>query len=470
MSSESVGILSSPDRSSSPSLIDQLAQNSCTATQISTDYPGEILQQIRSPGKRQLTIEESIVTTNDSKRICNSNLREQCDSKSAAIITSSPSPTSSNNTDSISFPPSPPLSNEVINWLDIFLAMSNEDRTRATEALIRTCSTNILQLNQIKNQIEPYFQRDFIRDLPRELALHVLKYLPANDVARASRTCRSWYETCNDILLWKRICQRKMIPLKKLRTIFDEAIENEWKRSYACHKHLEYVWQHEQLVPEPVVLRGHEDFVITCLQFDGKRIVSGSDDNTLKIWSVATGKCDQTLIGHNGGVWCSEMTDELIVSGSTDRTIRVWNIGTGVCQHILYGHTSTVRCLALHGDIVVSGSRDATVRVWNIRTGERLHMLSGHTAAVRCVCYNGKYVVSGAYDHTIRVWLPDQEKCVHTLEGHTNRVYSLVFDGKHIVSGSLDCMIRVWDVEQGTCIHQLTGHLSLTSGMQLRGN
>ena len=86
-----------------------------------------------------------------------------------------------------------------------------------------------------------------------------------------------------------------MIPLKKLRTIFDEAIENEWKRSYACHKHLEYVWQHEQLVPEPVVLRGHEDFVITCLQFDGKRIVSGSDDNTLKIWSVATGKVMTSL-------------------------------------------------------------------------------------------------------------------------------------------------------------------------------
>ncbi len=73
-------------------------------------------------------------------------------------------------------------------------------------------------------------------------------------------------------------------------------------------------------------------------------------------------QCEQTLIGHNGGVWCSEMTDDLIVSGSTDRTIRVWNINTGVCQHVLYGHTSTVRCLALHGDIVVSGSRDATVR------------------------------------------------------------------------------------------------------------
>ena len=168
--------------------------------------------------------------------------------------------------------------------------MSNEDRSRATEALIRTCSSNTLQLNQIKNQIEPYFQRDFIRDLPRELALHVLKYLPASDVARASRTCRSWYTTCNDILLWKRICQTKTIPHKSLPTIFDETIENPWKRSYACHKHLEYVWQHEEPLREPLTLRGHEDFVITCLQFDGKRIVSGSDDNSLKIWSVATGK------------------------------------------------------------------------------------------------------------------------------------------------------------------------------------
>ncbi|CAF3339585.1 unnamed protein product [Rotaria socialis] len=475
MTSESSGILSSPDRSSSPSLTEDSVHGYCTTNQMFTNFAGVMSQQIRSPVKRPLTIEESLITTNDPKRVCNSNFREQLDLElvlSPAIATPSPSvlSCSSNTIDSLSSSPCTPLSADVLNWLSIFLAMSNDERSRATEALIHTCSTNTLQLNHIKNQIEPYFQRDFIRDLPRELALHVLKYLPANDVSRASRTCRSWYTTCSDVLLWKGICHRRKIPLKPLPTIFDDTIDNQWKRSYACHKHLEYVWQHGQPLPEPLVLRGHEDFVITCLQFDGKRIVSGSDDNTLKIWSIASGKCEQTLIGHNGGVWCSEMTDDLIVSGSTDRTIRVWNINTGVCQHVLYGHTSTVRCLALHGDIVVSGSRDATVRVWNIRTGGRLHMLSGHTAAVRCVCYNGKYVVSGAYDHTIRVWLPDQERCVHTLEGHTNRVYSLVFDGKHIVSGSLDCMIRVWDVEQGTCVHQLTGHLSLTSGMQLRGN
>lgn len=71
MSSDSVGILSSPDRSSSPSLTDQIVCDCCTTTQILADYTGVTSQEIRSPGKRQLTIEESLITTNDPKRLCN---------------------------------------------------------------------------------------------------------------------------------------------------------------------------------------------------------------------------------------------------------------------------------------------------------------------------------------------------------------------------------------------------------------
>jgi hypothetical protein len=71
MSSESVGILSSPDRSSSPSLTDDIVSDYYTTPQILDDYTGATSQQIRSPGKRQLTIEESLITTNDPKRLCN---------------------------------------------------------------------------------------------------------------------------------------------------------------------------------------------------------------------------------------------------------------------------------------------------------------------------------------------------------------------------------------------------------------
>jgi hypothetical protein len=71
MSSESVGLLSSPDRSSSPSLTDQIVNDCCPTVQIFNDYISGTLQQPRSPGKRSLTIEESLISTNDHKRLCN---------------------------------------------------------------------------------------------------------------------------------------------------------------------------------------------------------------------------------------------------------------------------------------------------------------------------------------------------------------------------------------------------------------
>ena len=44
------------------------------------------------------------------------------------------------------------------------------------------------------------------------------------------------------------------------------------------------------------MLKGHDDHVITCLEFSGTRIVSGSDDNTLKVWSAITGKVKKLRI------------------------------------------------------------------------------------------------------------------------------------------------------------------------------
>lgn len=224
---------------------------------------------------------------------------------------------------------------------------------------------------------------------------------------------------------------------------------------------------------EVLHLKGHEDHVITCLQFNAASniIVSGSDDNTLKVWSSVSGRCLRTLTGHTGGVWSSQLSPEnIVISGSTDRSLRVWDALTGHCLHTLYGHTSTVRCMALHGRYVVSGSRDATLRAWNIDTGACEHILVGHLAAVRCVQFNGTLCVSGAYDFLVKVWSVAAETCLYTLDGHTNRVYSLQFDGIHIVSGSLDTSIRVWSAETGKLKHTLIGHQSLTSGMQLRGN
>lgn len=220
-------------------------------------------------------------------------------------------------------------------------------------------------------------------------------------------------------------------------------------------------------------LRCHEDSVITCLQYNPRTntIVSGSDDQTLKVWSSETGRCINTLEGHTGGVWSSQLSpDDIVISGATDRTLKVWKAHTGETLHTLYGHTSTVRCLALDGNYVVSGSRDSTLRLWDIIQGVCVHVFQGHTAAVRCVEYKNNIIVSGAYDHLVMVWDAVTGSCCHALECHLSRIYSLQFDGRTIASGSLDSTICIWDAVTGKLRHHLEGHQSLTSKMQLKGN
>lgn len=356
-------------------------------------------------------------------------------------------------------------------WLKMFQSWSGPEKLLALDELIDSCEPT--QVKHMMQVIEPQFQRDFISLLPKELALYVLSFLEPKDLLQAAQTCRYWRILAEDNLLWREKCKEEGIDeplhIKRRKIIKPGFIHSPWKSAYIRQHRIDTNWRRGEL-RSPKVLKGHDDHVITCLQFCGNRIVSGSDDNTLKVWSAVTGKCLRTLVGHTGGVWSSQMRDNIIISGSTDRTLKVWNAETGECIHTLYGHTSTVRCMHLHEKRVVSGSRDATLRVWDIETGQCLHVLMGHVAAVRCVQYDGRRVVSGAYDFMVKVWDPETETCLHTLQGHTNRVYSLQFDGIHVVSGSLDTSIRVWDVETGNCIHTLTGHQSLTSGMELKDN
>jgi hypothetical protein len=82
------------------------------------------------------------------------------------------------------------------------------------------------------------------------------------------------------------------------------------------------------------VLAGHTGLV-RSVQFspEGRQIVSGSYDNTVRVWDAATGDCQQTMKGHTGDVnYVSYSTDGThIVSGSDDNTVRVWDAATGNC-------------------------------------------------------------------------------------------------------------------------------------------
>ncbi|EIW74387.1 WD40 repeat-like protein, partial [Coniophora puteana RWD-64-598 SS2] len=206
---------------------------------------------------------------------------------------------------------------------------------------------------------------------------------------------------------------------------------------------------------------------------DGKHVVSGSDDRTIRVWDVATGVCVlEPLEGH------SELVNSVafspdgkhIVSGSDDETIRVWNAATGVCVlGPLEGHNSLVKSVAFSpdGKHIVSGSNDQTIRIWSATIGEYvLGPLEGHSGWVHSVAFSpdGKHIVSGSHDKTIKVWdAAIGESMLKSLEGHSGPVRSVAFspDGKHVVSGSWDKTIRVWDAATGECVLEpLEGHNS----------
>jgi len=97
-----------------------------------------------------------------------------------------------------------------------------------------------------------------------------------------------------------------------------------------------------------------------------------------------------------------------IVSGSDDESVRVWDAETGEQLRELQGHTDSVSSVAFSpdGDQVISGSFDKSVRVWDVETGQQLRELQSHTDSVRSVAFSpdGNRIVSDSQDKSVRVW------------------------------------------------------------------
>ncbi|KIM32666.1 hypothetical protein M408DRAFT_184821 [Serendipita vermifera MAFF 305830] len=197
---------------------------------------------------------------------------------------------------------------------------------------------------------------------------------------------------------------------------------------------------------------------------DGRRIVSGSEDRTIRVWDAETGEVvTGPLKGHTDRVFSVAFSPDgrQIVSGSSDGTVRVWDAKTGeVVVGPLEGHTRWVVFVTFspNGRRIVSCFSDGTVRVWDAGTGELVTgPLKGHTHRVRSVAFSpdGRRIVSGSDDGTVRVWDAETGEVVTgPLKGHTDWVFSIAFspDGRHIVSGSSDGTVRVWDAETGKVV------------------
>ncbi|KAE9390734.1 WD40 repeat-like protein, partial [Gymnopus androsaceus JB14] len=235
-----------------------------------------------------------------------------------------------------------------------------------------------------------------------------------------------------------------------------------------------YSWPSQQ-----AVLTGHTASVhsVTCSP-DGKRIVSGSSDQTVHIWNAETGIIiGEPLHGHIDWVVSVAFSPDgkKIVSGSSDKTVCIWNAETGmIIGEPLRGHRDYVKSVAFSpdGKRIVSGSSDHTMRIWNTETGTSIgEPLQGHTAFVNSVAFSsdGKRIVSGSSDKTVCIWNAENAMMIgEPLEGHTAFVNSVAFspDDKRIVSGSSDQTVRIWNAETGIITGEpLQGHTAFVNSV-----
>ena len=225
--------------------------------------------------------------------------------------------------------------------------------------------------------------------------------------------------------------------------------------------------QGEQLA----VLRGHQSSVTAvAISPDGETIVSGSGDNTLRLWN-RQGEQLAVLRGHQDWVTAVAISPdgETIVSGSWDDTLRLWN-RQGEQLAVLRGHQDWVSAVAISpdGETIVSGSSDDTLRLWN-RQGEQLAVLRGHQDWVSAVAISpdGETLVSGSGDNTLRLWNRQGEQLA-VLRGHQDSVRAVAIspDGETIVSGSLDDTLRLWN-RQGEQLAVLRGHQDWVSAVAI---
>src|SRR5262249_1960766 len=131
------------------------------------------------------------------------------------------------------------------------------------------------------------------------------------------------------------------------------------------------------------------------------------------------------LTGHTGWVQSVAISPDgqWVASGSDDKTVNIWDLETGKHRATLKGHTDQVNCVSITPDAkrIVSGSNDASVRVWDAASGQNLGKLDGHTTLVRSLValsdsdrvFSGQDILEGV---TLKLWELDSHSCITTIQ------------------------------------------------------
>jgi WD40 repeat protein len=220
-------------------------------------------------------------------------------------------------------------------------------------------------------------------------------------------------------------------------------------------------------IPEPLhVFKGNAGPLWSmAVSSDGKNLVMGNDDGTVKFWDIAGEKVLWTLPAHKQPVWALAIAPhgDYVATGSDDGQAIIWDVKTQKQVHAL-ANSGGVRAVAFAGDgtKLLTGGRNGAVKVWDLQTGQTLLEPAGHAGLVVAVAFapDGKTMASASSDKTIKIWDASTGGSKLTLTGHESGVYGIAFapTGRYLASASWDHTVRLWDLDSGSQLAKLEGH------------
>lgn len=220
-------------------------------------------------------------------------------------------------------------------------------------------------------------------------------------------------------------------------------------------------------------MSGHTDVVLTVdVSRDGKWILSGSRDHTVRLWDATTLECVAVGKGHTDPVssvaFGRKAKTNIFASASQDRTLKAWNIdATGDSVSV----TGTTRAhdkdintvdISPNEKLIATGSQDKTIKLWNSSTLKQVGVLNGHRRGVWHVRFSpvDQCLASASSDNTIRIWSISNFNCLKTLEGHAVSVLRVEFltHGTQLLSTGGDGVLKLWSIKSAECVMTEEAH------------
>lgn len=219
----------------------------------------------------------------------------------------------------------------------------------------------------------------------------------------------------------------------------------------------------QHMIPSTIPVRAfeeHENSVLAIAVFsDGRCMVTGSRDRTLRLWNLNSGIMLKKMEGHRSRVSAVAVSRDgkLITSGDNKGEVIVWHGDSGESlTQAIKAHRWAICSLDISPDgaVLATGSSDNTTKLWNTQTWQLQGKPIECSDEVNCVRYSpsGEHLAIATFGD-IQIWTSDTKECVANFEGHAvvSRAYNVSIawkpDGTRLLSaGSYrDCTIREWD-------------------------